>query len=554
MTYSLALHLRSVELKDLTRVDDKVVELKNFITELLKTQIIDASLIYHSDQREIRSTSTKISDEEFNDINTAYLKAISFYNKKDYEKSIFYFDAIINKYNKYISSYDGFYNPVLYSELFLYRIYKKIYSSTMPNRRIINLLAKNIGGVSKEMLDSIIVNNSDIFTKKDVDFIQNSYFFYKTSVLDLLKSRPDYSSRGIFILSIKKNKYLYLLKRSDLHLSIYLMKSDKILLKLKEFKKRLTKMSFDLEINLDRFENKNFKESCCGIGFKLKINPLKFASIKEKVDQKLAVMFFSLLIVYFIILFSMGRYIYLLHKLQMVKDDFLNVISHELKTPLATIKLYADTIINTKDSNSTPRFAGIISSKTSQITNIISNMLYFNKLSDIKHSADLESRVQKNYQSVKIYPMVKKICEDYTNCYQKKFVLVMNDREFEFETDENLIRIVFSNLIDNSFKHDMKNDIKIRINSSIENGQIVVEYEDSVETVDKIDSDLIFNKFEMTAVNKKNSSSSRVAGNLGLGLYIVKNLLRLLNGSIVVEGENTLKFTIKLKMVEADEE
>ncbi|MCK5683076.1 HAMP domain-containing histidine kinase [bacterium] len=529
-------------MNDLTRVDDKVTEFKTFVNELVKSQAVDDSIIFHSGQSRLKPSVTKISDEEYKDINDAYIKGMSFYKKKDYEKAIFYFDAIVNKYNRYINNFEGFYNPVLYSELLLYRIYKKIYSSTMPSKRIIGFLAQNVGILSVQMFDSIISNNLDIFTKQELDFIQKSYFFYHKKLLDVINSEEEYKSPGVFLISVgnKFKRYLYLLKRTDLHLIVYLVKSDKLLPELRNYQKKLKNKSFDLEFNLERFERRKLKDSFCGIGYRLKINPVSLVRIKGKVDQKLVAIFFTLLIIYFIILFSMGRYIFLLHKLQKIKDDFLHIISHELKTPLATIKLYADTITGAKDVKSIPRFAGIISSKTNQISNIISNMLYFNKLSDVKHSTELKKRIHQKFKTVKIFPMIKKICEDYNNCYQKEFLLDFNDREFELNTDENLIRIIFSNLIENSFKHDRKNNIAIRIKLINNSEDSIIEYEDSIETIEKIDIDSIFNKYEMTS--DKNKSGS----NLGLGLYIVKNILALLGGSIEAVGENSLKFTIKL--------
>jgi two-component system phosphate regulon sensor histidine kinase PhoR len=221
-----------------------------------------------------------------------------------------------------------------------------------------------------------------------------------------------------------------------------------------------------------------------------------------------------------------------------VKNDFINHMSHELKTPLATISLGADMLIGKTTKMDEAQIQKVASSIKKQSIRLHEDMkqILLNALLD-------------NYQAKNESFNLVETCKQTLNEMQ----FLLEDKKATIEThfestevfvkgDADLWHKVFSNLIDNALKFSKENpEIKIFI---IKNNQSVkIEITDKGIGIAEKDLQHIFEKFYRSDYYKK----SNIQG-FGLGLSFVNKIVQLHKGTIKVESKLDIgtTFTIEL--------
>lgn len=226
-----------------------------------------------------------------------------------------------------------------------------------------------------------------------------------------------------------------------------------------------------------------------------------------------------------------------LGSIETLKTDFVSNVSHEMKTPIAVIKNYAELLKaeNMKDEER-KQYAKSIEDASMKLSNLISNILKLNKLENQKIMPKAES-----------YDVCRQLCDcviQFENKWDEKEIEIEMDMEDEvfIQADEQLMELVWNNLLSNAIKFtEYGGAITIRQTSVNEKIQISVSDNGcgmKEETVKRI-----FDKFY------QGDTSHSAEGN-GLGLALVYRVLKLLDGEILVEskvGEGST-FTVILPM------
>ena len=214
-------------------------------------------------------------------------------------------------------------------------------------------------------------------------------------------------------------------------------------------------------------------------------------------------------------------------KLEAIRRDFVTNASHELKTPLTSIVGYAETLLEgaAEKPSERLRFIRGIREQSQRLEFLISDLL---KLSEIEREQPLELR------SRQLVPIIRDIIKDFKEQAQQK------DVELAIESPENVkalineesIRSVFNNLIDNSIKYTPQNGkISVRVSES-DNSKIKVEVIDNGIGIDPKYHERIFQRFY-----RIDKARSRALGGTGLGLAIVKHLVERHGSKIHVKSE-----------------
>ena len=220
-----------------------------------------------------------------------------------------------------------------------------------------------------------------------------------------------------------------------------------------------------------------------------------------------------------------------LRKLEEMRKDFVANVSHELKTPLTSIKGYADTIAENeiKDFDTIKRFVSIISKEATRLNLLINDLLDLSKLEadyfelkpeELDNILDKPLRILENEADKKDIEIIKQFEEDLS-------LVKMNKSQIE-----NLL----INLIDNAIKYN-KESGKIFIRAYQENGKVYLEVEDTGFGIPKEDQDRIFERFY-----RVDKARSKEVGGTGIGLSIVKHIVKGHNSEInvkSVEGQGT---------------
>ncbi|MFZ1291521.1 MAG: HAMP domain-containing sensor histidine kinase [Melioribacteraceae bacterium] len=226
-------------------------------------------------------------------------------------------------------------------------------------------------------------------------------------------------------------------------------------------------------------------------------------------------------------------------KITEVKNDLLNNITHEFKTPISTISLAADVIREEKEID-TKKYSAIIKNESQRLTNMVETIL---------SAAELESsKFTLNKTNENIHKIINDVYEKFDLTINKKFgkiILDLKAAEFNLSVDKLQITNALSNLIDNAIKYNSGNpEIKISTMNSNSSFEIVIE--DNGIGIDKKYHDKIFDTFFRVPTGNIHD----VKGN-GIGLSTVKKIIEAHLGKIFVESEKNKgsKFIINLPRI-----
>ena len=212
-----------------------------------------------------------------------------------------------------------------------------------------------------------------------------------------------------------------------------------------------------------------------------------------------------------------------LNSIEYLRKDFVSNISHELKTPIASIqgftKLLAQDNLSKEEKQ---EYINIILEETGRLSNLSSNMI---KLSEFEHK-----EIITNKKKYRIDEQIRKaiiMLEQEIN--KKNIKITLKSEEITIIEDEDLIMEVWINLLNNAVKYTNENG-KIEINVSDEEEFVRVEIKDTGIGIPKEKQDRVFEKFYQAERAHSNEGS-------GLGLAIVKRIIDLTEGKITLESE-----------------
>lgn len=229
------------------------------------------------------------------------------------------------------------------------------------------------------------------------------------------------------------------------------------------------------------------------------------------------------------------------------RRKFVSDVSHELKTPLATIKLICDSIVDTPDPDvgMLQEFLNDLSNEVDRLTRIVERLLALTKMDSGKNVAKLVP--------VDMAAMIHAIVRNLTpKATEKGIVLYSNltsDIKEEVMLDYDKIWEAIYNIIDNAIKYSPENGfVKV---SLLKDGKFaVVRVEDNGPGIPESEKDKIFERFY-----RLDDSRARDTGGTGLGLAITKEAVLMHGGTIEVtsEGEMGSTFSIYLPVLSVED-
>jgi signal transduction histidine kinase len=228
----------------------------------------------------------------------------------------------------------------------------------------------------------------------------------------------------------------------------------------------------------------------------------------------------------------------LLSEVETLKTNFIGMMSHDLKTPLARIQGMTDMISKDSSPLSSPQREALDTIKQSA-----EDLLKF--ISTILNYAKIESQgVELHLQAKDINQLLKEVCKKHEFLAKLKHIQLIQELEplFSLQIDPELLKQVFSNLIENAIKYSPE-DSKVLISSEEVNGKVIVQIADQGPGIPADELSNIFMKF----FRSKAAKLSPIKGS-GLGLYLAKYFVELHGGSIQCEstqGQGST-FTVEL--------
>lgn len=209
-----------------------------------------------------------------------------------------------------------------------------------------------------------------------------------------------------------------------------------------------------------------------------------------------------------------------------LQNEFLSTITHEIRTPLTSIKGFSQTLQDNWDKindEQKKKFIKIIEEQSERLIKLIENVLNVAKI-----DSDGENIVLKK---VNLNQVVKKAIE-LTKINHKGHFFETNFTGGELLTlaDTDFCEQILLNILENACKYSPKNST-VKISTGTKENNVFVEIADQGEGIEKNQLPKIFDKF----YRADNYLTSKTQGS-GLGLYIAQNLAQKMNGKIEVKS------------------
>ena len=229
-------------------------------------------------------------------------------------------------------------------------------------------------------------------------------------------------------------------------------------------------------------------------------------------------------------------------KLSQIKSDFINNMTHEFKTPLATISLAVDALGNEKVQNNKEKsayFSNIIKEENNRMNKHVETIL---------QAAFMEKQELKlNLSLIKTHELIEQVMDNFKLRLQEKgadFQLLLNAKNDMISGDEAHFSNLLSNLIDNAIKYS-NDQLTIIVSTHSTKNHLVIRVADNGIGMSKESTKRIFEKFY-----RAHTGNLHNVKGFGLGMSYVKTVIDAHKGKIKVEstpGKGTA-FTIEVPL------
>ncbi len=221
-------------------------------------------------------------------------------------------------------------------------------------------------------------------------------------------------------------------------------------------------------------------------------------------------------------------------RLNQRQANFVDSVTHELKSPIATLRLYLETLqMREIEGPQREQFYGVMEAELNRLNSLINQLLEVGRLDAIGH----------RYEPVDVplEPLLRQ-CAKSASVHHKRD----EERVFHFDVEPVVVHarpmvleMIFGNLIDNAIKYGAAEpavDVHVRVGTR---GRVVTRICDNGEGISPSQRKKIFKMFY-----RGGSELERTQKGTGLGLYIVRTLVHMLKGTITVQNRESGKGSI----------
>lgn len=215
-----------------------------------------------------------------------------------------------------------------------------------------------------------------------------------------------------------------------------------------------------------------------------------------------------------------------LRRLENMRSQFVANVSHELKTPLTSIKGFAETLRMVEDEETRTKFLDIIDKEVDRLGRLINDTLVLSKI-------ESDTQNEEEFLPNNIIEDVIISVEEMAKSKNTKIIEHCTNNELLLGDVDKFQQLII-NLVENAIKYSGENSTVI-INSYSKNGEYVLSVKDNGIGIPEEDIPRIFERFYRVDKSRKGEGT-------GLGLAIVKHIVNLFNGKIEVKsklGEGT---------------
>jgi PAS domain S-box-containing protein len=208
------------------------------------------------------------------------------------------------------------------------------------------------------------------------------------------------------------------------------------------------------------------------------------------------------------------------------KDDFVNMASHELKTPLTSMKLYIDSLqvkVKKLGDERVDRTVAGLKNQTERLQELVNDLLDVSRLNT--------GKLALHKDKFRLNTLIEETVEGLQQTMQKQHILVSAKAPVAVNADRFRVYQVLTNLLTNAMKYSPA-ESQIQVSLRRQNGHAVVSVHDQGIGIAKLQQKKIFERlYQVTDPEVKTFPG------LGMGLYISKEIIKRHRGKIWVESE-----------------
>ncbi len=230
------------------------------------------------------------------------------------------------------------------------------------------------------------------------------------------------------------------------------------------------------------------------------------------------------------------KYVLAMKKVENMRREFVSNVTHELKTPLTSIKGFVETLKAgaIEDPKIAHKFLDIIEIESDRLSNLISDTLLL---------SEIESKKDTKREPCDVNAVITEVVELLQPKVKEHVRLIFHPDSSvrPYSCNRDRLKQLLINLVDNGLKATEFGAVTITCRSTV--NQLVIEVSDTGIGMEEEQLDRIFERFY-----RVDKGRSKAQGGTGLGLSIVKHIVELYNGTIEVASKPGVgtEFTVKL--------
>lgn len=208
-----------------------------------------------------------------------------------------------------------------------------------------------------------------------------------------------------------------------------------------------------------------------------------------------------------------------------IQKEFLSTITHEIRTPLTSIRGFSQTMLDNWDKlpeDKKKQFIQIISEQSERLMKLLENVL---------NVAKMNSNNDTVLKEINLKNIIKKVLEMLlVNNKKHEFILGNLKENLSVLGDVDLLQQILINILENAIKYS-EDGTKIEISTGSFKNYNFIKIQDEGIGISELDQEKIFEKF----YRSESYISSKTQGS-GLGLYIAQNLAKKMDGYIEIKS------------------
>lgn len=218
-----------------------------------------------------------------------------------------------------------------------------------------------------------------------------------------------------------------------------------------------------------------------------------------------------------------------------MKSEFINIVSHQLRSPLSNLKWVIELLISGRISPASKKqteYFSILKENSERMGNLVSDLLTVARIE--------QGKIPLKKEKISLPDLIKEVIKEteiFAKSFHTEIIFDFKDGLPQILADSDQIKLVIGNLLDNAVRYIKEKGV-VEINSKKKNNYLYLEVKDNGVGIPKDDQKYIFQKFF-----RSGNAERRQTEGSGLGLYIAKSIIEKSGGKIGFESQEGIGST-----------